>query len=76
MYIDIIGWIGNIFFIAGAVYLARKKSRGFYYNVIGNILYIIFGLLDGKSSILILSIWLVCINIYGIYNWKKQKGIK
>ncbi len=33
---DIIGWIGNIFFIIGAVLIARKRISGFYNNLRGD----------------------------------------
>ena len=70
--IDILGWIGNLFFIVGAIFIARKKLIGFYGNAIGNIFYVIQGLLVGTLSLAVLSITLIFINIYGIYNWKKK----
>ncbi|KKN47015.1 hypothetical protein LCGC14_0667070 [marine sediment metagenome] len=70
---DIIGWVGNIFFIAGAILISRKKISGFYNNAIGNLFYVFFGVMAGTPSIVILSVFLIGTNIYGIKYWKKNK---
>lgn len=69
---EYIGWIGNACFIFGVFLLAKKKSEGFIANIFGNILYSIQGKLMGLSSLFILSIFLVLINLYGYYNWRKK----
>lgn len=72
MNINIIGWIGNFFFVLGAILLAKKKIIGFYSNVIANLFYIYFGFLITKNSLISLSIFLILVNIWGIYNWKME----
>ncbi len=70
--IDLIGWIGNIGFLLGAILIARKKIAGFYYCGVANMLYIAVGLLLHLHSITVLSIALIFANVYGIYNWRKK----
>ena len=70
---DILGWIGNIFFILGAIYIARRKVCGFYFNASANAFYVIQAILLGISSLATISIILICINIYGTYNWSRRK---
>ncbi len=72
--INEIGWIGNLFFILGAIYLANKKTVGWYYNALGNICYIAQGILVGLNSLWAISFFLLSINLYGIYQWRKKNG--
>lgn len=73
-YFDIIGWIGTIFFIFGCTALANKSKLGFWCNGLGNLAYAMQSIIRPNISLLILSIFLICINIYGIYNWRIKKG--
>lgn len=73
---DIIGWVGNIFYVAGAILIAIKRPRlGQFINIIGGLAYAIQGFIAGLSSLLAIEIILVIINSYGVYNWK-QRSIK
>lgn len=74
--INEIGWIGNICFLIGAVLLAKKKISGWVYQILGNLCYVGFGILVNKNSLWILSILLIIINIYGIYQWNDKKTKK
>jgi len=67
-----IGWISNIFFVYGVWAVAKKKTVGFYCNLVGNVLYAIVAIMVNTPSLLWLSILLAGINIYGIYNWSKD----
>ena len=68
---DVLGWIGNVGFIAGAVLIARKSIWGLWLNVFGNLCYIVVGLLSELPSLFVCSLVLLLINIYGIYHWSK-----
>lgn len=70
IYLEIIGWIGNIFFVLGAYYLAHRKKIGFHYNIYGNIMYIIQAMFCLNSSLLCLGLILVWLNIIGIKKFK------
>lgn len=70
--VDIIGWIGNIAFVIGTIYLSNRKIKGWYFNAIGNFCYILQGILVGTASLWILSLWLFIMNFYGMHKWRQQ----
>lgn len=69
---DIIGWLANLFFVFGTILIAHKKITGFYMNTIANSAYIIVGYLTHTYSLITISIFLVFINFYGIYQWRTK----
>jgi len=71
--INLLGWIGNIGFVLGAIYLAKKKVIFCLYgNAIGNIAYIMVGFMSNLQSLWVLSIGLLMLDIYGFYKWRKE----
>jgi len=73
---DIFGWIGNIGFILGLYYLAKMKKpiHSMWWNVFGNALYAIYSILLNTPSLVVLSLLLIVMNLYGVYSWKKDNG--
>jgi len=69
-----LGWIGNLFFLWGVYSLGKKNIKGFYYNSIGNILYVVQSLILKNVPLLCLSIGLIILNIKGIVEWTRKKG--
>lgn len=71
---DILGWIGNVGYILGLYYLAnlKKPVPSMWWNVFGNALYVFYAWLLNTPSLIVLSILLIIMNIYGIYKWKKE----
>ena len=76
MSVHILGWISNIFFIYGVWALGKKKVLGFYSNTIANALYLWQSILMHNPSLAWLSIGLIFLNLYGIYQWNKDKQKK
>lgn len=74
---NIFGWIGNLFFILGAIFLARKWISGWYCQIIANLCHVMFSILVGIEAISIgaLSILLIILNYYGIKKWRKSQWI-
>jgi len=68
---DFIGWIGNIFFIYGAILLAQKNVWGFVFNLLGNLCYLLQGGIVKTPSLLVCSLALIGANVFGIWNWLK-----
>jgi len=68
---QILGWTGTLFFFYGVYALAKKNVLGFYSNGMANILYGIQSILMQNWALLICSIGLLIINIYGIIKWSK-----
>jgi hypothetical protein len=73
---DVLGWVGNIGFLVGAYYIARNNKQGFYWQIEGNFFYLIQGWMFSLTSLIILSIILIVINLYGLYYWTKSKGVE
>jgi len=74
MFTDILGWIGNIFFVLGAFLLAKKRPIPCCItNIVGNGIYIIVGILLHITSLWSISIFLLFLAIYGIYTWSKNE---
>ena len=74
MITDILGWIGNIFFILGSFLLANKKPIPCCItNIVGNGIYIIVGIMLHTTSLWCISIFLLILAIYGIYTWSKNE---
>jgi len=67
---QILGWIGTLLFFYGVWALAVKKISGFYSNALANILYAIQGILMNNYPLIVCSIGLLFINLYGINNWR------
>ena len=74
---DIFGWIGNVGFILGLFYLARLKKPipSMWWNIFGNSLYALYSFLLQTPSLVVLSLILISMNLYGIYQWKKENKI-
>jgi nicotinamide riboside transporter PnuC len=70
---QIIGWISNLLFLIGGIYLCKKNILGFYFQLFGNILYIWQSIILNNISLMWLSLILSTVNIYGIYKWKENK---
>lgn len=76
--LNTIGWIGNVAFLLGAIFLAKKWISGWHMQILGNLCYIIFAVLLGFQegfSLFILSLILIATNIFGLIQWKKIKWI-
>lgn len=70
-----IGWTGNLFFIIGAFYIARKHIKGQYCQIYGNGLYLLQSMIFlWNPSLAVLSLILIVINLYGIINWIKNEN--
>ena len=72
---DISGWIGNVLFIIGAIYLARGRAYVCAVaNVFANICYIVNSIALYNEPLIILSIGLIAVNIWAIFTWRKKEA--
>lgn len=65
-----LGWIGNILFIIGAIFIARSPETvcfGLLCNCLANIIYILVGIISRLPALTALSISLGTIAAYGVY---------
>lgn len=71
---DMIGWIGNVFYITGAILIAKKKGiPGQSCNIMGGFLYGTQGFMVGLTSLIAIEIFLVTINAVGVWNWRRKR---
>ena len=70
---EIIGWISNLFFIFGVYLIAKKNINGFYCNILGNLLYAIQSTICSNYSLFFLSLGLIGLNIYSVFEWSKKE---
>jgi len=66
---DLIGWIGSVFFCAGAVLLAYHFVLGFGFNFVGNACYLFQGYWARLPSLMILSGILAALNCFAVSRW-------
>ena len=74
LFTDIIGWAGFSLIFLGYYFNAKKKIYCFFIWGIGNLIYLVYGILLSALPIMAMSTFVLCMNIYGYYNWKKQEG--
>jgi len=74
MLIEILGWVSTGLVLAGYVFNAKQLSKlAMYTWIIGDIGWIIYDLFIDNISHMVLSLVIIIINLYGIYNNLKSK---
>lgn len=72
MLIHILGWIGNFGFVLGGLWIAKKNIHGFTIQILANLLYAWQSIIMNNYPLFCLSILLIGVNGYGIYNWLRK----
>lgn len=70
--INILGWIGSIFGVTGAILNARRQRVGFIFYGVANVALVIVGILKEEWYNVILFSVFMLIAIYGYRAWGKQ----
>lgn len=68
---NILGWIANIAFLIGGLHLIGLRRSGWLLYAFANALYAIQAVMLSLSSLFIISIWLIGVDLYGYWKWKK-----
>ena len=72
-FIESIGIVGFLFIIFGYYLNANKKQYCFYVWGVGNMIFIVYAILINAFSILLMSIFTLSMNIYGLYSWSTEE---
>ena len=72
IYIELIGWLGFIFIIYGYFLNAKKTINCFVVWAVGNLLFIMYGILISSYPMFFMSIFTLGMNLYGWIEWKKN----
>ena len=70
-HIDLIGWMGFAFIIFGYYKNAKKNINCFFIWGFGNVVYVVYGYILNAMPIIAMSVFVLGMNIYGYYSWKK-----
>ena len=72
MLYEMIGWLGFIFILMGYYLNAKQNIKCFYIWGLGNIFFLIYALLISASPQVAMSAFVLGMNIFGYYSWKKD----
>lgn len=67
--IDLIGWFGNIFIIAGIIGIAYKYRNGFILGVVGNSLWCIKGIATEQWDLVSIEMIIVILQALSYWKW-------
>lgn|GEM_PF-654787 len=68
-----IDWVASLFTFLCMHYVGENKPKGFLLGMIGNILWVIFGVLTHGWGLLLGNVILFILNGKGYWRWKKQR---
>lgn len=66
-----IDWIGMVLMLISVYLLSESKRTGFLFGAIGNIIWIIFGIMATSLATILLNAGLFILNIRGWLKWKQ-----
>ena len=70
--IETIGWLGFIFILLVYFLNAKQNINCFYIWGLGNILFMIYAFLISAPPQIAMSAFVLGMNVYGYYSWKKD----
>ena len=72
MIYEMIGWLGFLFILIGYYLNAKQNINCFYIWGLGNILFMIYAFIISAPPQIAMSIFVLGMNVYGYYSWKKD----
>ena len=69
---DVLGHIGYVFIALGMILLAKKSIWGWVCRWIGQLTWLVIGIVIGMSSIWSWGLVFLFIEAYGFYSWRKD----
>ena len=73
--VDVLGHIGYASIALGMYLVTLKNSWGFAFRFVGEVIWLVIGLLLGMSSLLIWGVIFMGIDIYGFVKWRNENGV-
>lgn len=71
--IDLIKFIAFVLSLIGIYFQTKKKMAGWYFHLASNATWIAMLAPEGQWVLVLSSITYSALNVYGIYNWSKNK---
>jgi len=75
-WIDIFGHFAYASLIAGQILITRKQAKGFILRIFGSLVWVLLGGFLGLSSVIVWSAVFAAVDIYGFWNWMKNRDIE
>lgn len=69
---DILGWVGTVIMAVASIKIAHKKIIGLWLMLLGNVVFIVVGILSGLTSLIGVSILMGALDYYGIRCWNED----
>ena len=69
--VEVIGWLGFMFVLLGYYFNAKQKIYCFHVWGLGNILFLIYGILINAKPQIAICIFVLMMNVYGYRQWSK-----
>lgn len=71
--IDLLGYVAYTFIFFGSYLIAKKKSVGWLYRILGNVMWVGLGLALGLTSIVVAEVIFIALDSYGFKQWRKDE---
>lgn len=68
----ILGWLGNVFILAGILAVAYKYRYGFIAGCIGNALWCIKGAMTSQYDLITIEVIIVALQAFSFYKWSSD----
>lgn len=76
-WLDVISWAAGICLLYGIKLIGDKKSTGFFFGIVGEIVWIVWALFTPHSSALIMmSLAFIMMYVRGVVMWRKDEKCK
>ena len=72
--VDVLGHIGYFSIAVGMYLVTLKNLWGFAFRFVGEVIWLVIGLLLGMSSLLIWGVIFMGIDIYGFVKWRRENA--
>ena len=69
--LEVTGWLGFIFVLLGYYFNAKQKIYCFHVWGLGNMLFLIYGILINAKPQIAICIVVLMMNVYGYRQWSK-----
>jgi nicotinamide riboside transporter PnuC len=67
-----VDWVGICFSMLSTYYLGKKRKRGFILGMIGNVAFVVFGVMAGSAANVVANGTYLILNARGWWKWKEE----
>ena len=71
--IEWLGWIATMLLLVGYYLNAKKLITSWFFWFVGNIIMLVYAIMIESYSVAFLSVFLMGMNVYGYFSWKRDE---